>query len=758
MLVAIVWSDLCCSLVLQAAAWAQTGSNGPSPAELGRVTTLPFDAWKAQTDIREEPAWVTLRGADVHAPACKPPSAEEVSRQGSMPDLSRILFRDPERFVAGQLHNFYAEWDKILPPNGLGDKARDWILNGVDVGQFFRSFKGKFRGQSYASDTPPSIIQPNARNCSQHEDFVSRTLEEWLKAGAIRVIGKVGEVEPPRLVMSLTVEPTKPRLCHDERFLNLWVRDLPFTLDTLADVPRLVGKGTFMTSVDHKAGYQHVSITPESQKFFGICWQGYYLVYCTLPFGFKASCFIYHTLTSLVASYARELGVPTLAYIDDSFNAEFRVDEEVTCDGRRHSARKAVYVMCDLWCRLGYTLSLSKSVLIPTQVLRFLGMLIDSTRGAFVLPDDKRAAFARLRDAILASKVTSLHTLQRLQGKCISFTLAVPGARLYVSEMNQAIAKAYKHSRPVQVAGDLRQEIEHWRFLDSWDGCSKWREERHMQIRIATDASCFKWGAMLLDLGNESNQEMSDFWPRGDSRPIHVKEAEALKLALVSIKDQIQDSRVDAYVDNTALLHAWGRQGCKDIHMARVLKSIFEVVSKYNVDLNLHYVPSGENPADAPSRRLSWSDAMLAPHTWTQVESCFGPHSVDLMATDANVMRRDGFPLKHYTPSPMPGSAGVNVFAQKISSDARPYCYPPICLLAPLLRYMKVSGVRSCTLIVPDMVPRPVWWPILAAVSKAKILIGRKGQKGVILVPTNRGYVPDEFGLKWDLLACRVVF
>jgi hypothetical protein len=28
----------------------------------------------------------------------------------------------------------------------------------------------------------------------------------------------------------MIIEPSKPRLCHDERFLNLWIKDLPFHL------------------------------------------------------------------------------------------------------------------------------------------------------------------------------------------------------------------------------------------------------------------------------------------------------------------------------------------------------------------------------------------------------------------------------------------------------------------------------------------------------------------------------------------------
>ena len=41
-------------------------------------------------------------------------------------------------------------------------------------------------------------------------------------------------------MLSLTVEPSKARLCHDARYLNLWMRDKPFTLDSLNDLPRYV--------------------------------------------------------------------------------------------------------------------------------------------------------------------------------------------------------------------------------------------------------------------------------------------------------------------------------------------------------------------------------------------------------------------------------------------------------------------------------------------------------------------------------------
>lgn len=63
----------------------------------------------------------------------------------------------------------------------------------------------------------------------------------------------MGFCEPPHLVLPFTVEPAKPRLGSMMKgFLNLWVKDCLFSLDTLKDIPRLVQKEMFMSTVDDK--------------------------------------------------------------------------------------------------------------------------------------------------------------------------------------------------------------------------------------------------------------------------------------------------------------------------------------------------------------------------------------------------------------------------------------------------------------------------------------------------------------------------
>ena len=132
-------------------------------------------------------------------------------------------------------------------------------------------------------------IFPYAAICRQYSSFIMHELYEGLRSRSIKLIGKVGECKCPKVIMPLTVEPSKPRLCHDERFVNLWIKDCPFQLETLKDVHRLVERDSKMIACDEKSGYSHLSITDSSQTYFGFQFGGWLFCYATLPFGFKAA-------------------------------------------------------------------------------------------------------------------------------------------------------------------------------------------------------------------------------------------------------------------------------------------------------------------------------------------------------------------------------------------------------------------------------------------------------------------------------------
>ena len=113
-----------------------------------------------------------------------------------------------------------------------------WIRNKVDIFEFRESFSRVYKNSQYFSDLPPAKRFPNYGSCNKFRDFIFEEILKRVSSGAVRVWGGVGMVSPPHLILPLTVEPSKPRLCVDTRFLNLWMKDAPFSLDKITDVPR----------------------------------------------------------------------------------------------------------------------------------------------------------------------------------------------------------------------------------------------------------------------------------------------------------------------------------------------------------------------------------------------------------------------------------------------------------------------------------------------------------------------------------------
>ena len=337
---------------------------------------------------------------------------------------------------------------------------------------------------------------------------------------------KVGSVQPTHLFLPITVEPTKPRMCHDERFLNLWIKDLPLSLDYISGLPRFVFKSHFQTAFDDKSDYDHVKLSPDSFTFVGLEWKGWYFCYKTLPFGWKASAYVYHTVGLAATCHIRSLGVPCSQYIDDRHVGQLALRRDLQ-DSVRWSnfqlAEAAAFIVCSVLVRLGYFIGLSKYVPVPQTRITFLGFLSDSILQASLIRQDKKIKFATLRDSILRCRTVSIKTLQRFAGKVTSFSLAVPAAQLYAREVYRAISLANRSSRPIKVVGDLRSEIAHWRFLDSWSEHLLWMDERHLVVNVTSDASQYAWGGIVHN-PSRPPLETRDIW-REDVRdkPIAVK-------------------------------------------------------------------------------------------------------------------------------------------------------------------------------------------------------------------------------------------
>ena len=195
-----------------------------------------------------------------------------------------------------------------------------------------------------------------------------------------------------------------------------------------------------------------------------------------------------------------------------------------------------------------------------------------------------------------------------------------------------------------------------------------------------------------------------------------------------------------------------GKAEVKYISLNELMKDPFNFTVQVNVDLRLSYIPSGDNPAYPLSRSLSAQDSTLNREMFRRIDQQFSPHQVALMSLDSNVMQdENGYPLPHFTPYPTPASAGVNVFAQELCPTDTYYIFPPFGLILPVLHFIMGQKVKFCTMIVPFEDVKPVWWPVLCRVLVDHMVIGKRGDLNVLLIPSKNGFRRGKYGLKHDM-------
>lgn len=166
---------------------------------------IQFNVDQELDNVRVKPTWVKL--------------GERNPSLAAQRELAEIELH----FALGQLHDSAIHWNSILE-NSKSDQSTlvsNWLKKGVDILPFFRRFKGNVKGQSFDSDKPPKKYFQNSGYCKNCVLFIKSQLLEKVKNGSLQVFGKLGQCELPLIVMLLIIEPSNPRLCHDERYLKI---------------------------------------------------------------------------------------------------------------------------------------------------------------------------------------------------------------------------------------------------------------------------------------------------------------------------------------------------------------------------------------------------------------------------------------------------------------------------------------------------------------------------------------------------------
>lgn len=145
------------------------------------------------------------------------------------------------------------------------------------------------------------------------------------------------------------------------------MRQYKFRMLTHTALLRFVRRGDWFMSIDLKDAYFHVPIYPLYRKYLRFAFGGITYEYMVLPFRLSLSPRMVVKCTEVAIAPLREAGMRLAMYIDDWLLAAQSL-QQTQAHARLLTSHLAA---------LGFTVNWEKSVLIPTQNIKFIGLSLD---------------------------------------------------------------------------------------------------------------------------------------------------------------------------------------------------------------------------------------------------------------------------------------------------------------------------------------------------------------------------------------------
>ena len=663
-------------------------------------------------------------GIEVY-PNLKPEFYKEILQNNLKVSLEDAIFRKEEHFIPANLQQFYNFWDQeILKDHPHRDNLLKWI-KGVEIEEFLNSYTSvEFQGTKLDSYYPQPKEFPNYVP-DEFTSFMDNQVKEWVTNGALMEWDKArkeGDPAIPTVVSPLGIEPNKPRALWDGRYVNEFCRDIPFSMDNAAKVAEVAWEGTYFFKIDHKNGYLHVPIHENSRKFFGICWKGTYYVFTVLPFGWKTSPLVYHSITEAAAMYLRSLDIPMLDWIDDMLGMTQQSFKGNNDEEQFQSALRAMVVTTYVLFKAGYFLGLSKCNLIPEQVMTYLGIDCDSKHEKFLVPEKRVQKYVPLLQELLTKAVVSYSEVEKMVGKLVSLECAVAPGMWYTRNQYAAMAasgikpdakKSVKNNCKIYVTPALKEEWFMWIHFLNYNKGSAWKKfsNIYVQADVSSDASGRAFAGVVDIPFGPTKVTAGEFSESMLKQDIQVKEGEALRATLSMIvqemPDLIQGKTLVCKIDNQVLKAVLERKGTShNLALNHVGKQIYWLQERGQFHIALQYVESKNNASDEFTRQSPGIEASLTFAFFQKIWDNLGPFKWDLMASQINVNKNPkGKPLLFFSRYFDEKSQGVDVFLQNLSILDEMFCFPPIPMISKLLKHLQQQQV-SCVLLVPR-----IWAP-----------------------------------------------
>ena len=467
-------------------------------------------------------------------------------------------------------------------------------------------------------------------------------------------------------------------------------------MDTLWSVIRMMKQNCFMASIDIKDAYYSVPMNTYDQKYLKFEFDDQLYQYTCFPNGLAPCPRKFTKLLKPVYCHLRKMGHLSLGYIDDAY---LQGDSYQDC-------LTNVVDTIKLFDKLGFVVHPEKSVFVPSQVITFLGFILDSKNMTIRLTPEKAEKLKNYCQEIIIMPKPSIRTIAKLLGL---MTSSFPGVRygpLYYRridmEKTRALAIHQDFDSTMSLSVQAKEHIKWW--SDSIQSSYNVIYRGEPQITLYTDASTVGWGCDCQGIATGGNWS-----PMEAKNHINYLEMLAIKLALESFEQNVSHKHVQLMVDNMTAVNILSNMGSSHSWELNELNiDIWEWCIEREIWLTIAHVPGVDNVIADKESRLKRREI-----EWTLNQKLFDEGSkklgvkpeIDLFASRLN------YRLKQYVSyKPDPGAIAVDAFTIQWSKHSF-YAFPPFSIIMRTLQ--KIQQDQATGLLIVPYWPTQAWWPQL---------------------------------------------
>ena len=498
-----------------------------------------------------------------------------------------------------------------------------------------------------------------------------------------------------------------------------------FQMETIQSVLLLVRQGDWMASIDLKEAYLQVPVHPASRHFLRFMFRGTVYQFKALCFGLSMAPQVFTWVMAPVSAILHSLGIRMRRYLDDW----------LVQSSSRESLLEDLQTVLRLCHELGIVIDPKKSNLIPSQVVQYLGVVIDSTSfGAS--PSVERISQLQSTAAVFQSCASPTASLWlSLLGVLSSLAHLVPGGRLRMRSLQLCLHRSWNRQdleAPVLVSMECLHDLRWWLHLPRLSLGVSLRQVSP-DLHFWSDASDGGWGAHL------DYQVASGLWDTQQAAlSINARELFAVQLGLFQFRSALQGRTVAVFCDNTtAVAYLRRAGGTRSPPLITLAQELLRWTESLSIRLAPQFLPGSSNVlADALSRPHQ------LPHTeWSLYMTVFlslrrlWPVQIVLFATSAN--HRCSIYFSHFRD---PLSPGTDAFLQSWDG-LQAYAFPPVAVIPRVLAKLRASTGTELTLVAPHWAQRP-WFSDLVQLSLAPPVF-LPSRPDLLRLPRSRHLYPD---------------